>query len=82
MPLPTQLIYTDNPGAVPASFRLPAGLDLALQSIVARWDGSGAGGSFKPCLSAYSQDGRLMGRFFPETDLAAGDTGVVTYAPF
>lgn len=82
MALKPGLIYTDNPGAAPATFVLPAGLDLVLQSVVARWDGAAAAGTFKPCLSAYSQDGRLMGRFFPPSDLAVGDTGVVTYAPF
>jgi len=78
----TQLIFTDNPGSVPASYTVPAGLDLVLQSIVARWNGTGAAGAFLPCLSAYSQDGKLVGRFHPNTQLAAGDTGVVTYAPF
>lgn len=78
----TQQIYTDNPGGIPATFALPPGLDLVIQSIVARWNGAAAAGSFKPCLSVYSQDDRLVGRFFPNTDLDTGDTAVVTYAPF
>jgi hypothetical protein len=78
----TQLIYTDNPGAIPATFPLPAGLDLVLQSVVARWNGAGAAAAFKPCLSVYTQDDRLVGRFFPATEPAVGDTAVVTYAPF
>lgn len=79
---PTQLVYTDNPGDAPATFRLPPTLDLVVSSIVARWNGAGAAGPFLPCLSVYSQDDRLVGRFHPETQLAVGDTGVVTYAPF
>lgn len=82
MPEPTQLIYTDNPGAIPATFQLPPTLDLVIQSIVVRWNGAGAAGSFLPCLSVYSQDDRLVGRFHPGPTLAVADTGVVTYAPF
>lgn len=78
----TQLIYTDNPGSVPARYNVPAGLELVLASVVARFDGAAASGAFLPCLSLYSQDDRLMGRFFPETELAVGDEAVVTYAPF
>lgn len=78
----TQLIFTDNPGAVPASYVIPGGLDLVLQSIVARFNGAAAGGAFLPVLAVYSQDGKLMGRFHPNTELAVGDTAVVTYAPF
>lgn len=79
---PTQLIYTDNPGPVPAEFKLPPSLDLVIQSIVARWNGAGAAGPFLPCLSVYSSDDRLVGRFHPGRTIAVGDTGVVTYAPF
>lgn len=82
MPEPTQLVYTDDPGPAPAEYRLPPTLDLALSSIVARWNGAGAAAAFLPCLSVYSQDGRLVGRFHPNTQMAVGDTGVVTYAPF
>jgi hypothetical protein len=78
----TQLVYSDNPGAVPSSYIVPPTLDLVLQSVVVRWDGSVAAGAFLPTLAAYSQDGKLVGRFHPGTQLEAGDTGVVTYAPF
>ncbi len=78
----TQLVYTDQPGPLPALYRVPANLELVLQSIVARFDGAAAASSFLPCLAVYSQDGRLMGRFHPGTELQIGDTGFVTYAPF
>lgn len=78
----TQLIFTDNPGALPASYSVPPSLDLVIQSIVARFNGAAAAGAFLPCLAVYSQDGHLMGRFHPNTELAVGDTAVVTYAPF
>lgn len=76
-----ELIYNDDPGAVPANYRFPPGLDARLYSVSAMFDGSGAGGAFLPCLSVYSQDDKLVGRFFPE-EVAAGDSAEVTFAPF
>jgi hypothetical protein len=78
----TQLIYTDNPGALSAEYILPATLDLTIQSIVARINGAGAGSSFYPTLSVYSSDDKLMYRVRSDTLFAAGDTGVVTWSPF
>lgn len=69
-------------GAAPTSFEV-AGLDNAVPVVIsAEWDGSGAGGDFHPCVSIYSDDGRLMSRTGVEITLAAGDTAEVTYAPF
>lgn len=78
----TQLIFTDNPGALPASYTVPPSLDLVLQSVVVKWNGAAAAGAFLPVLAVYSQDGRLLGRFHPGTQVEAGDTATVTYAPF
>lgn len=69
-------------GAVPLDIVLAPGQKIQLSSVVARWDGAAASGTFKPCLSIYSQDGVLVSRTFPGTDMAPGDSGVVTYAPF
>lgn len=82
MSQPTSLIYTDTPDSFPALYRLPPNQDLSVQSVVVRWNGTGASGSFKACLSVLSQDGRLMARVFPDTEFQTGDTGIVTYAPF
>lgn len=82
MPEGAQLVYTDNPGAIPASYEIPAGMALRLSSVVARFNAAAAAAAFIPCLSLYSQDGRLVGRYRPTKTLAVGDTGVVTYAPF
>lgn len=79
---PVQLVYTDNPGSLPASYTLPSGFDLEIQSVVVRVDGTSAAGQFVPCLAVYSQDGRLMARVRPERTFQVGDTGVVTFAPF
>jgi hypothetical protein len=52
------------------------------QSVFAHFDGTGAGGSFRPALTIRAQDGTILARVFPSTTLAAGDTADVTYAPF
>lgn len=82
MPQRVQQIFQDTGLAIPATYVVPPGMDLELASVVARWNGAGAGGSFKPALSIYSQNGKLMARVAPGTDLSVGDTAVVTYAPF
>lgn len=76
------LVYSDAPGSVPATYTLPPGFDVLLHSVSAQFNGSGAGGTFYPCLSVYSQDDKLIGRFFPAQALAAGDSAEVTFAPF
>jgi hypothetical protein len=77
-----QQIYTDNPGDLPALYTLPPGLDLVLSSVVVRVNGAGASGTFLPVLEVLSQDDKLIARVRPDQEFAAGDTGVVTYAPF
>lgn len=76
------LIYNDRPGAIPATYRFPPGLDARLSSVSAVFDGTGAGGDFLACLSVFSQDDKLIGRFFPGSAVAAGDVAEVTFAPF
>lgn len=76
------LIFEDLPGALPAAYTLPPGFNIRLDSIAAMFDGSGAGEDFYPCLAIYSQNGKLIGRFFSAQALAAGDTAEVTFAPF
>jgi hypothetical protein len=77
-----QLDYIDNPGSVPAELVIQPGVVLTLESVSARFNGSAAATSFKPCLSVYSQDDKLIGRYFPGSDMQAGDTGEVSYGPF
>ncbi len=81
-PPQSQLIFADNPGDLPANYTLPPNSDFAVNSVVARIDGSAAAGSFVACLSIFSQDGHLMARVPTDQVFAPGDTGVVTYAPF
>lgn len=80
--LRTRPFFTDNPGDLPYTYDVPASVELVVQSIVARFDGSGAGEDWLPCLSLYTQDGHLMARSRCDQVFAAGDTGVVTWGPF
>lgn len=77
-----KIVYTDQPGALPAEYVVPDTLDLDLSSVVARFDGSGAASAFLAVLSLYSSDNRLVTRARSDQVFAAGDTGVVTFAPF
>lgn len=80
--LRTKPFFTDVPGALPYTYTVPGTVELVTQSIVARFDGSAAAASFVPCVSVYTQDGRLMARVRLDQVFAAGDTGVGTWAPF
>lgn len=82
MPQDTDLAYVDSPGALPATYTYPGGLDVNLQSIVARIDGSGAAGSFKPCIDILNANGTLIARVPSDVTYAPGDTGVVSWTPF
>lgn len=82
MPTPTQLIYTDNPGTLPATYVVPASSEILVSSIFARFDGAAAGGEFVPTLDVLSQSGTLMARVAVTQTLQAGDSARVTWAPF
>jgi len=82
VPQKVQLIFSENPGSLPATYDLPPSLDLVLSSVVARFNGAGAAAAFIPVLEVLSQDDRLMARVRPDQEFAVGDTGVVTFAPF
>jgi hypothetical protein len=77
-----ELVFTDNPGSLPATYTLAPSQALAVEAVRASIDGTSAAGSFYPCLSVYSQDGKLIGRVRTPTTYSAGDTGEVTWAPF
>lgn len=82
MPARTQLIFTDQPGALPASYRVPPSLEIVAASVFARFDGTGASGDFVPTLDILSQSGQLMARVAVSQTLSAGDLARVTWAPF
>lgn len=69
--------------AVPFSYRLGNAERFQVESISAVWNGTAASGSFIPCVSVYSQDGALLGRFKGDATVSAGDSSTEgTFAPF
>lgn len=72
-------IHNDNPGGLPASYTVPPGLAFTIESVSVEVDGSGAAGAFYPCFAIYSQNGKLIGRYFPGDRLSAGDSAEITY---
>lgn len=78
-----QLIFRDENLNLPDEYTVPASLSLSLSSVFARFDGSGAAGSFYATLDLLSQDGHIMARVAARQQiLAAGDLARVTWAPF
>lgn len=77
----TQVI-TAPTGDTPQAYKVTGTGAATPQVISAHWDGNGAAGEFMPCVSFYSNDGKLMGRFGTENTVAAGDSARVTYGPF
>lgn len=57
-------------------------LEAELLVAYAEWDGTGASGDFLACLAIYSDAGVRLGRVFPNATVTAGESAVVTYAPF
>jgi hypothetical protein len=77
-----QLVYDETTLAVPASYELPAGIDLEYASSVVRVNGAGASAAFIVVLDVLSQDGKLIGSSKTAQRFQVGDTGVVSFAPF
>lgn len=78
----TQITAGPQPTAAPLSLANTSLEPITPLSISATFDGSGAGADFMPCVSFYTTDGRLIGRFQGEATVTAGDTAQETFAPF
>lgn len=80
--MPTTVIAGPTAGAAPITFTVPPSYPVTPLTVSAEYDGTGAAAAFVPALGFYSQDGRLLGRYGIENNIAAGGTGEVTFAPF
>jgi hypothetical protein len=69
-------------GAVPYGYELAPGEAVALSTVAAEFDGSGAAGAFLPALAIYAQSGELLARTFTGDAVAAGASAEVTFSPF
>src|SRR4051794_3557903 len=77
MPL---LIRGPTSHAAPSTYTLAPNEAFVPESVTASFDGSGAAGAFLPTLSVYAQSGELLARS-PATEVGAGDSAEVTFAP-
>jgi len=69
-------------GAVPSSYTLPDAAELRLKAVYAELDGSGAAGTFLPCVTLLSDSGDVIGRAVDQAvSVAAGGSADVTWFP-
>jgi hypothetical protein len=68
--------------SAPLTYTLAETGTVDVMSIFASFDGSAAGGSFRPVVTVRSQSGAILARGFPPDSVAAGDSADVTFAPF
>jgi len=80
--MPTVPIVPSTPQTVPAAVIASNVTEAVLIAAYAEWNGAAASGDFLPCLEIYSDAGIRMCRVFPSTTVKAGDSAVVSYAPF
>lgn len=76
------LVGIDGPKSTPFDYTLSPGEGFEPTAVFAIFDGTAAGGTFLPCLTFLSQDGRILSRVFPTASVPAGDIADVTYSPF
>lgn len=76
------LAAESGPTGAPYSYEVPASQVIEPWSVSAVFDGAGASDAFLPALAFYAQSGELLGRTFPGSPVAAGDSAEVTFAPF
>jgi hypothetical protein len=65
---------------VPLTYTVPVPGTLTTLTAAAVFDGTGAAGSFEPCLSMYDSDGNLIARA-TAPEVAAGDSAEVSWFP-
>jgi hypothetical protein len=71
-----------NGGALPRGYTLSASEQLLIETAVATFNGSGAASAFLAAIAFYAPSGELLGRTFASTQIAAGSSAEVTFAPF
>lgn len=69
-------------GNAPASWLIPDALTLQLEAAFAHFDGSGAAGSYFPCLKIVSDAGETVAMIPMDADVAAGSSVEASWAPF
>lgn len=72
-----------RPGSwtVPYTYRLAVADELTPSGIFAHFDGSAAATAYLPCVTYYTQDGKVFARAFPDQSVAAGASADVSWFP-
>lgn len=68
--------------STPATWTLPAGLELAVGSVFASFDGTSAAGAYIPTLQVISDAGATVVEVPQDASVAAGSSVVASWAPF
>jgi hypothetical protein len=76
-----QVISRDEVVAAPLEIPLGASDAFEPLSAFAHFDGTAAAGAFLPCITYYSQDGKILARAFPSSSVAAGASADVSWFP-
>lgn len=76
-----QVLTRADTEAAPYDVGLGALDVLTPDAIFAHYDGSSAAGSFLPCVTYYTQDGKVFARAFPPSSVAAGGSADVSFFP-
>jgi hypothetical protein len=66
----------------PLSYVVPGSQEIVLVSLFAEFDGTGAAGSFLPCVRIVAPGGGVVGEYITDSAVAAGSSAEVTFAPF
>lgn len=82
MPPVTDLIQRPGPVGAPYAYVLGNTEVLRPVCAYAHFDGTGASGPFLACLSFKDNEGNVIMRVFPSTQVTAGASADVSYAPF
>jgi hypothetical protein len=76
-----QVLTRPDVAAAPYDVELGALDVLEPTAVFAHFDGSAAGSAFLPCVTYYTQDGKVFARAFPADDVAAGASADVSWFP-
>ena len=68
--------------SAPADWPVPKSVELAPKSVFAHFDGTNAAGSYLPTLQIISDAGTVAAEIPVSSEVAAGDSADVTFAPF
>lgn len=79
---PTPISVPLANSATPVTFQLQGTGEIDIKSVNVEYDGSAAASDFFPVLSIYTSDDRLLSRTRVQLPVSAGQSAVVTFAPF